>query len=349
MIMLKEDRRLGRSKNVCVVAAACLIAAALAAPVAGQECRRIMEQDSTINNLVDPPGYKTSPLGTLGDVARVGEGEQTMILIPGLGFSRHIFDEFMTGLVGQYRMYAVTVPGFGGTPAPPYPAEKVSFGEQTWTNGAIAGIEKLIREEGIQKPIIVGHWLGGTQIALGLAMRNPDMARAVILLAGVARMLPTDSSYAKHVSTPERRVASVDTYTAPLWFKSVTRETWDDNNFLPGDYAVNPVRGLRLWREAATPALHVWVRYLCEFIAQDVSADMERLTVPTLLLEPGLEGNFFDPGQNYMELFCHKGWEGAVETHPRMSVKIIPNSRACMWFDQPEAVYQAVVDFLKVN
>jgi hypothetical protein len=38
------------------------------------------------------------------------------------------------------------------------------------------------------------------------------------------------------------------------------RETWDDNNFLPGDYAVNPILGLRLWREAASPQVHVWIR-----------------------------------------------------------------------------------------
>lgn len=169
-----------------------------------------------------------------------------MILIPGLGFGGSVFSEFMEGFAGQYRMYAVTLPGF----------------------------------------------------------------------------------------------------MAPRWFKTVTRETWDDNNFLPGDYAVNPVRGLRLWREAAAPGLHVWVRYLCEFNAQDITLEMDKLTVPTLILKPGLEGIYHTAGNNYMENYCHKNWEGSIGNNRNISVKTIPDSRVCLWFDQPQEVRKAVVDFL---
>ncbi|MCI0330233.1 MAG: alpha/beta hydrolase [candidate division Zixibacteria bacterium] len=329
------------------VMAACLFIVAPAPLLFGQQCIRIMKQDSTLNNLVDPPGYQTAPLGTLGEVVHTGTGNQAMILVPGLGFGAHVFDEFMAGLSDQYRMYAVTLPGFGGTAAPPCSDGKISFGEQTWTSGGLAAIEKLIEEEKIENPILVGHWLGGTQIAVRLALKHPGKIKGVVLLSGAAKMLVTDTAYATYYGTPERRVSSIDKYLAPLWFKTVTRETWDDNNFLPGDYAVNPIRGLRLWREAASPKLHVWIRYLCEFNAQDISVEMPKLAVPTLLLKPGLEGNFFDPGQNYMELFCLKSWEGSVEKNPKITVKTIPNSRACLWFDQPEEVNRAVVDFLK--
>ncbi|MDL1891940.1 hypothetical protein FBQ87_03480 [Sphingobacteriales bacterium CHB3] len=177
---------------------------------------------------------------------RAGTGTQAMILIPGLGFGGSVFSEFMEGFAGQYRMYAVTLPGF----------------------------------------------------------------------------------------------------MAPRWFKTVTRETWDDNNFLPGDYAVNPVRGLRLWREAAAPGLHVWVRYLCEFNAQDITLEMDKLTVPTLILKPGLEGIYHTAGNNYMENYCHKNWEGSIGNNRNISVKTIPDSRVCLWFDQPQEVRKAVVDFL---
>jgi pimeloyl-ACP methyl ester carboxylesterase len=314
-----------------------------------QSCKRIMVQDSTLNNLVDPPGYQTAKLGTLGEVVRTGIGEQAMILIPGLGFSGNIFSEFMEGFANQYRMYAVTLPGFGGTPAPPCPQEQTSFGEQTWTNSALSAIEKLIKDEDIQDPIVVGHWLTGTQIALRLAMKYPDKVKAVILLAGSARMFISDTAYAAYYGTLEKRVSTIDKYFAPRWFKTVTRETWDDNNFLPGDYAVNPVRGLRLWREAAAPKLHVWVRYLCEFNAQDITFEMGKVAVPTLILKPGLEGVPINPGlsSNYMENYCHKSWEGSIENNPRIIVKTIPDSRVCLWFDQPVEVNKAVVDFLK--
>jgi len=338
-----------RSPGTLVVATACLIAVALVSPARAQSqapVKRIMKQDPALNNLVDPPGYKTAPLGTLGGVVRAGTGSQAMILIPGLGFDAGVFDSFTPGLADRYRMYAVTLAGFGGTAAPPCPAETTSFGEQTWTNAAVGAIEKLIKEENIQQPILVGHWIGGTQIALRLAMKHPGQIKAVVLLAGSARMVTTDPAYAAYYATPEKRVASIDTFLAPKWFKTVTRETWDDNNFLPGDYAVNPVLGLRLWRQAAAPKLHVWVRYLCEFNAQDISTAMDRLTVPTLLLEPGLEGLYYDPGMNYMDAFCHKSWDGGTGSNPKIAVKTIANARACPWVDQPQAVHDAVTGFL---
>ncbi len=330
------------------IAAGCFFFACAPLVFGQAPVKRILKQDSTLNNLIDPPGYKTAPLGSLGNVKRAGSGTQTMILVAGLGFGGDIFDEFMEKFTDRYKMYAVTLAGFGGTSAPPAPSEKTSFGEQTWTNGAITGIEKLIKDENIQNPILVGHWLTGTQIALRLAMKNPDKVKAVVILAGAARMLYNDTAYAKYIATPEKRVAAIDNFSAPKWFKTVTRETWDDNNFLPGDYAVDPVLGLRLWRQAAAPKLHVWVRYLCEFNAQDISFEMGKLTVPTLFLEPGLEGVTNNPSQNYMENYCKKSWEGSIEKNTKISVKTIPNSRVCLWFDQPEAVHQAVADFFAV-
>ena len=314
----------------------------------GQEvCIRITAQDSTLNNLVDPPGYRTARPGTLGGVLRAGKGTRSMILIPGLGFGGGVFKEFMDRYADDYSMYAVTLPGFGGTPAPPSPNEGTSFGEQTWTNAALSAIEEFMIDESIENPIVVGHWLTGTQLALRLAMKHPDEIKAVVILAGASRMVFDDPQYAPHFATAEKRVQTTDKISAPFWFKTVTRETWDDNNFLPGDYAINPIRGLRLWREAAVPPLHVWVRYLLEFQAQDISPALSNLTVPTLILKPGLEGVFYDAGKNYMEDFCQKSWEGFVEKNAKITVKTIPNSRACLWFDQPAEVNTAVSDFLK--
>jgi|WetSurMetagenome_2_1015567.scaffolds.fasta_scaffold06711_5 pimeloyl-ACP methyl ester carboxylesterase len=308
---------------------------------------RILDRDTTLNNLIDPPGYETARLGTLGEIIRKGTGKQAIILIPGLGFGGSVFNSFMDSLADDYVMYAVSLPGFGGTAAPPAPPEKTSLGEQTWTNGAIQAIEKLMEDERIQRPIIVGHWLTGTQIALRLALMHPDKIRGVVILAGAARLMATDSARAAMINTLEKRIAVNDNFMAPKWFKTVTRETWDDNNFLPGDYAVNPVIGLRLWREAAAPKLHVWVRYLCEFNAQDISLDMPRIAVPTLILKPGLEGLYHDPINNYMDNYCHKSWEGSVENNPLITLKTIPNARVCLWVDQPAEVKRAVVGFLK--
>ncbi len=328
------------------------LTAAVTAPphpaAAQQPVPRILEQDSSLNNLIDPPGYETAELGTLGTVARVGRGPRSMILIPGLGFGGDVFGTFMEGREDRYTMYAVTLPGFGGTPAPPTPPEGTSFGEQTWTRGATAAIERLMTAEGIENPILVGHWLTGTQIALRLALDHPDRVAAVVLLAGSARWVSGQPSPEAPDDRPlEERVAGVDGYLAPQWFKTVTRETWDDNNFLPSDYAVHPVLGLRLWRAAARPPLHVWVRYLCEFYAQDVTLELDRLAVPTLLLRPGLENHYHPPDNDYLRAYTHRSWGDAAAEHETLEAKTIPNSRIVMWIDQPELVDAAVNAFLE--
>lgn len=320
---------------------------AFAASAHAQQCVRIMLQDSTLNNLQHEVGYLTCEPGTLGGVKRVGSGPRSMVIIPGLGFGAGIFDEFMAAHDSQYTMHAVTLAGFEGTAAPPMPPEGTSFGELTWTRGAYDAVVKYIQSEGLQRPLVVGHWLGGTQIALWLALEHPELVSGVVILSGSTRFTPTDTTRMPFHPALDYRVKGIDQYLVPRWFKTVTRETWDDNNYLPGDYAVNPIRGLRLWREAARPTLPVWVRYLNEFYAQDVSLKLDSLTVPTLVLKPGLEDVFFDAGANYMEAYCLLGWDGAALKNSHIQMMTIPHARACMWFDQPELVDLALSGFVK--
>jgi imidazolonepropionase-like amidohydrolase len=328
-----------------------LIAACTGGPLAGQAVPRILDQDPALNNLVDPPGYATGSLGTLGRVERVGSGPQAMILIPGLGFGGDVFDGFLGPLERHVTQYRVTLPGMDGTPAPPSPAAGESFGDQAWTRGAVQAIERLMDTEGLDDVILVGHWLGGTQIALRLALAHPDRIARVILPAGSARWVPPIPSAERPDSVPlALRIAGVDGYLAPRWFKTVTRETWDDNNFLPHDYAAHPVLGLRLWRQAARPPLHVWVRYLNEFFAQDATLDLAALTVPTLLLKPGLEDAYVDPDiGNYLAAYLHRSWGAWSNGAGALTARTVPASRIVPWADQPDHVQAAVAEFLELN
>jgi pimeloyl-ACP methyl ester carboxylesterase len=337
--------RVGQARRA-LLAAVLALAGATSSLGGARSVARILEQDPSLNNLVDPPGYRTAPPGTLGAVAKAGTGSEAMILIPGLGFGGGIFEPLAQRFEADFTTHAVTLAGFGGSAAAPAPPETTSFGEQTWTNGALAALERLLAEERIERAVVVGHWLTGTQLALRLALARPETIRAVVLLAGSARMTTDDPARAARIATPQMRVAVTDQFLAPRWFKTVTRETWDDNNFLPADYAVHPLVGLRLWREAARPPLHVWVRFLNEFNAQDVCAELPRLTVPTLLLEPGREGHEHDPANDYLKLYLHDSWAGCVEHHPKVAVRTIPRARVALWYDQPQAVEAAMREFL---
>ena len=97
-----------------------------------------------------------------------------MILVPGIGFDASIFSDFMAANINKYTMYAVTAPGYGETNAPPMPATDTSYGKQYWNKGFIKGIIKLIEKEKLEKPIVVGHFTQGAQVALRIAIDYPD-------------------------------------------------------------------------------------------------------------------------------------------------------------------------------
>lgn len=310
---------------------------------------RLMEVDSTLDNLVHLPGYTTTPFGELGDWHKAGSGSKTMLLIPGAGFGADIFDAFAERWGAEYTLYKVTVAGFGGTGAPPMPPAGTSFGEQTWTNSALAGIRQLIAREGLHNITVVGHWLIGTQLALRLALDEPDLVDAVVIVGGSARFMSPDTTRMPNPTSLAQRVQVIDQFMVPRWFQHVTRATWDDNNFLPQDYCINAIRQLQLWRKAAEPTLPVWVRYLNEFYAQDVYLDLPKLTVPVLIVQPGFDDDCYadSPGLTYMRSYCRASWDGAERQNALVRSVTVNDARLFIMDDQPDKLDQVIKDFLK--
>ena len=100
-----------------------------------------------------------------------------LIFIPGLGSTGSAWRSTADRLDSRYRVHLVTLRGFGGTDI------------DGNANGGLAGpaaaeIERYIREQGLRRPALIGHSLGG-QIALRIAA---DMGQQV------GRVMVVDSS-----------------------------------------------------------------------------------------------------------------------------------------------------------
>jgi pimeloyl-ACP methyl ester carboxylesterase len=309
---------------------------------------RSMAQDSTLNNLVHPPGYQTAPPGSLGRVRNEGTGPRQMILIPGLGFSGDVFDEFMTRWAGAYRMHAVTLPGFGGTPALPMPDAGESYAAIAWTRSAEQAIIAFMDKEKIERATLVAHWALATQIALRLALEHPQRFDSVIVIAGPAKSYYASSPGMLDWATEQR--ARFADGLGRKWFRTVTRKTWDDNNFMSYDYAVNPRRGLYLWREAASPPLTVWIRYLLEFYTIDVTPELARLKVPVLVVRPGFDdpAYYVEQGMEYMKNLCVDSWRGVEKTGTgTLEFATVAGSRLFVMYDKPEELDSVIRSFLE--
>ncbi|NUM81675.1 alpha/beta hydrolase [bacterium] len=291
-------------------------------------------------------GYKTGQLGDLGEVKKYGHGQQNLILIPGLGFDASVFDDFIEANKNLYTMYAVTIAGFGKTAAPPMPPEGTSYGEQTWSKGTVDGLANLIDKEKLEKPVIVGHFVQGTQIALRLAEDYPNKIGGVIVMGGPAKFIVAMNGRVKDFPL-DTMVAYTDRVTGPKWFKHMTRKFYNENNIKPEIHSLDSVRGLELWRQSSFIALPVLVRYVCEYFACDVKVRFSEIQCPVLVMRPTFNEKILaDPVNNYVKPQYIDSWGDAPSKNPLIQIKDIRDAATCVWKDQPDTVYLEIKKFV---
>ena len=331
-------------RNVILCLSCCLV---LSAPASVQS---VLVQDSTLNNLEHAPTYVTAPLGTLGAVVERGRGPVDMILVSGSGMGASVFEGFMNRNAGRYHMFAVTLPGFEGTPAPPMPPPGTSYGDQTWTRASGEAIVRLILERRLRRPVVVGHFVNGSQVAMQVAVSHPDLVRGLVLLAGTPRYEPVKATrfWPKNL-TLEQKVKAVDQFSAPRWFKTVTRETWDSNNWKPTDLSVvDSIRGNRFQKMTNDAPLPVLIRYLCEFHASDLWPDLGRLQRPLLLIQPHFTASLrADTTRSYLAGFLEEPWKGRLEGRPHTELTVVDSAGILVMEDQPGIVDRRVAEFVK--
>ena len=307
-------------------------------------------QDPKLDNLVHAEGYATAKPDTLGAVVERGKGPIDMVLVSGFGSGASVFEGFLRRNAERYHMLAVTLAGFEGTAAPPMPPAGTSYGAQTWTRGAITAVTNLIAEKKLARPVLVGHFVNGTQVAARIALEHPEATRALVLLAGSPRYEPTEGSpYWPKGMTLEQKVKAVDDVLAPRWFKTVTRKTWVKGNFVGSDYSVvDETRGGKAADRANEPPLPVLVRYLCEFHASDLKPDLAGLKPPLLLLQPAFtEALRADTKRKYLAGYLDEPWGDRFAGRPHTVVKFLEGAGILVMDDAAEEVDRTIAAFLE--
>lgn len=328
-----------------------------------------MQQDSTLNNLVHPTGYKTCNLGELGKINKSKTGKQSMILIPGIGFGEEVLKDFADNYKRDYTVYSITPAGFGETPAPLMPDTSVKYIELTWTNGIVTGILNLIAKNKLVKPIIIANFVTATQVALNLSLNHADKIGKIIIIGGSPyRYYPSqkDGQWRdwenEKVLTPKDRGNLVEKYWAPVWFKTVTQKTWDDNMWTAEDYCKDSITGKKLFQQSAAVPLQVMIRYLIEWMAYDVSDQYKEIKTPTLILMPDFKELLTPSDTTNIEVckrasakqylkyvFQSEAWKKAIDSgNPMIQIQTIPGTRIFMWYDNPNETFKAINNFLNL-
>jgi len=133
-----------------------------------------------------------------------------LILIHGIGASRHSWDGLIRELRGEFRCISYDLRGHGLSPRPPPPYA---------LDDLVDDLEALRRELHIERAHIAGHSLGG-MIGPAYARRYPDRVRSLALLSTAAFRSGDDAAKVRGVVAAMRAqgVAPVLEALRDRWF-----------------------------------------------------------------------------------------------------------------------------------
>src|SRR5690606_20183555 len=108
------------------------------------------------------------------EVQRTGQGNQSVIFIPGFGCTGEVWEETTSRTENNFNCYTLTMAGFAGVPAHGNPR----------FNHWKTSIATDIKEKAIQNPILVGHSMGGG-LAIAIAAGYPDLLDRLVVVDGL--------------------------------------------------------------------------------------------------------------------------------------------------------------------
>jgi pimeloyl-ACP methyl ester carboxylesterase len=105
------------------------------------------------------------------EVAKTGKGKQSIIFLPGFASSGDVWNETKINFEKEFTCYTFTMAGFAGVK----PQPNASF--KNWETEIV----NYIKANKIEKPIIVGHSMGGG-LALAIASDYPERISKIVVV-----------------------------------------------------------------------------------------------------------------------------------------------------------------------
>lgn len=105
------------------------------------------------------------------EVKKTGKGNQSLIFIPGFASSGDVWNETTAKFEKNFTCYTLTMAGFAGVK----PEADASFTD--WEKAIAA----YIKNNKIEKPVIIGHSMGGG-LALAIAADYPELVGKIVIV-----------------------------------------------------------------------------------------------------------------------------------------------------------------------
>lgn len=204
----------------------------------------------------------------------IGNG-QPVIMIPGLTCDGAVWNETIEAMGNGYQYHVMTLPGFSENE--PLADIQAGFFKQVE-----AMVLDYIDENNIDKPIIIGHSLGGF-MALNIAIKRPDLPSKLVIVDSLPYLTGIQFPQA---STPEQAEQMAKQMTSmvlasgsqPRANKLAYQKQMLQSMIIDKD-KIDIAAG---WgADSDTPTV---AQSMYEMYTTDIRADLDKIKVPTLVL-----------------------------------------------------------------
>jgi 3-oxoadipate enol-lactonase len=242
-----------------------------------------------------------------------GEGPP-LVLIHGIGASRHSWDGIVDRLKHKYRCIFYDLRGHGRSPLPPPPYS---------LDDLVEDLEALRAELGLAKAHFMGHSLGG-MIGPAYARRYPERVLSLGLLSTAAGRTAEDSAKVKGVvaAMRERGIAPV---------LETLKERW----FTPEFAASRPEVIARRMQQVIDCNAEVFLSVFDIYAETEMAPWLAEVQAPSLVLTGEFDGGC-PPRLN----------EFIARTMPNAELVVLPKLRHAILLEAPDQVAPRLVEFL---
>lgn len=250
-----------------------------------------------------------------------------VILIPGLGSSPRVWAELIKAVPG-HRYHLIQVSGFAG--------QAVGANQDGLVAAPVAEeIARYIAEQGLQKPAVIGHSLGGT-IGMMLAARHPQATSKLM----VVDMLPfLGALFGPPGTTAASIKPTADAILANLRNADPAARQQTAQATLSGMIDTVTMRAGAI-EDSVTSDSGVTARAYHELIVTDLTPELAQIVVPVMVLYVLPKGIPFTEAQ--MDGY----YQGAFVSLKGAVLKRIPASAHFIMWDQAERFQSEVKVFL---
>jgi pimeloyl-ACP methyl ester carboxylesterase len=250
-----------------------------------------------------------------------------LILIPGLAGGSWVWQDTIRTFASTHPLYVLTLPGFDGRP----PAGDAPFA------AARAAVEELIASRRLDKPVVVGHSLGG-MLGIALAEDKPGLLGGLVSIDGLPVVPGTEDM------PPATRPAFADGMRTRLAAQPAAGFAAQQQAYMRTIGVMDMGRADDLARLSARSDPASVARYMADVLALDLRPGLASVTAPVLLVMPYLDLDAQQGGQS--ESAKADYYRALMEGTPNLVLAPIAPSRHFAMFDQPEALDDALRAFL---